>query len=70
MDNDIIYRIVKYLMFLIIIIFALRIVPHNILNYTEILIISTIGIIGFTLLDIYMPCIIEKGERTQSRVTT
>ena len=67
MDNDIPHKIVKYFVFLAIIIFALKIVPQNKLTYTEILIISAIGIIGFTLLDIYMPCIIEKGERTAER---
>ena len=64
MDQSIIYKSIKYLIFLIILIFSLRIVPQNKLCYTEVLIISTIGIISFTMLDIYIPSVVEKGEST------
>lgn len=64
MDQSVVYKAIKYLMFLVILIFSLRIVPQNKLNYTEILIISALGIISFTLLDIYIPSVVEKGEHT------
>lgn len=64
MDNKRYIKLFKYSIMLIILILALVYVPPGLsgttLSMTEITIISIIGVITFTLLDMYCPYVIVK----------
>ena len=52
-------RLIKYLLMVFILVLSLKYVPSHSLCNKEIFIITTIGIVAFTILDYYYPTIRE-----------
>lgn len=55
--DETVKRALKYVIMFLVLIAALKYIPQSPLTWTEILIISIIGVIAFAILDMFMPAV-------------
>lgn len=55
--DELFRRTIKYLLMAFILALSIKYIPSNTLSNSEIIIITTIGIIAFTILDLYCPAV-------------
>lgn len=55
--SELLRRTIKYLLMAFILVLSIKYVPSNSLSNNEIIMVTTIGVVGFAILDLYCPAV-------------